>query len=364
MCYCVDIEGLPHIIHNNSERVFLAFLTTFLATDICRINGYLGCLIFLCRGCKADAAQGKKGRMGQKDITEKQLEEYNDVFADIYNVLVFEKKVIDESRLRDGTTESHYKDDSGQCRDQRRDVMKTYLDKYRMELAFIGIDNQTEVDKYIPVRVLGYDYGKYRRQVDEKKFPLVPVITLVLNLSNTRWNGCKSLADITNIPKEFEPHFQDYKVKVVDVAFLEDAVIEKFTSDFKLVAKFFKNKRLKVKFVNDGTEIKHVAEVLDFITAFTNDPRYENVKEDMEELKQKGEKVAMCEYLDMYIEEGLQRGLQAGRKEGEQMMAKLMGCLLADNLTEEMQQALTDEEARAKLYAKYGITEDTDAVVA
>lgn len=73
--------------------------------------------------------------MGQKDITEKQLEDYNDVFADIYNVLVFEKDVI-----------------------------------------------------------------------DEKKFPLIPVITLVLNLSNTRWSGCKSLEDITNVPKEFAPH--------------------------------------------------------------------------------------------------------------------------------------------------------------
>lgn len=134
--------------------------------------------------------------MGQKDITEKQLEEFNDVFADIYNVLVFEKNLIDENRLQDGATESRYKDDSGTNRDQRRDVMKTYLDEYRMELAFVGIDNQTTVDRYIPVRILGYDYGKYRRQVDEKKFPLIPVITLVLNLSNIRWSKYKSLAEI------------------------------------------------------------------------------------------------------------------------------------------------------------------------
>ena len=147
--------------------------------------------------------------MGQKDMTEKLLEEYNDVFADIYNVLLFKKNVIDEKRLRDGTTESVYKADTGEYRDQRRDVMKTYLDEYRMELAFVGIDNQTTVDRYIPVRILGYDYGKYRRQVDEKKFPLVPVITLVLNLSNTRWNDYKSLAEITKVPPEFEPYFQD-----------------------------------------------------------------------------------------------------------------------------------------------------------
>ncbi|MBQ3516113.1 MAG: transposase, partial [Lachnospiraceae bacterium] len=143
--------------------------------------------------------------MGQKDMTEKLLEEYNDVFADIYNVLVFKKDVIDENRLRDGTTESVYKAEDGAYREQRRDVMKTYLDEYHMELAFIGIDNQTSVDRYIPVRVLGYDYAKYRRQVDERRFPLLPVVTLVLNMSDRRWGGCKSLADITKVPAEFEP---------------------------------------------------------------------------------------------------------------------------------------------------------------
>ena len=280
--------------------------------------------------------------MGQKDITEKQLEEFNDVFADIYNVLVFEKNLIDENRLQDGATESHYKDDDGTNRDQRRDVMKTYLDEYRMELAFVGIDNQTTVDRYIPVRILGYDYGKYRRQVDEKKFPLVPVITLVLNLSNTRWNDYKSLAEITKVPPEFEPYFQDYKVKVVDVAFLEDSVIEKFTSDFKLIARFFKNRRLGVKGWDNKTQIKHVEAFIDFITAFTNDPRYQDVKEDLELLRAKGGETGMNDpYLDMLMDYG------------EEKFAKLLSCLLEDGDMDALKQALVDREVRAGLYQKY-----------
>ncbi len=280
--------------------------------------------------------------MGQKDITEKQLEEFNDVFADIYNVLVFEKNLIDENRLQDGATESLYKDDDGMNRDQRRDVMKTYLDEYRMELAFVGIDNQTTVDRYIPVRILGYDYRKYRRQVDEKKFPLVPVITLVLNLSNTRWNDYKSLAEITNIPPEFEPYFQDYKVKVVDIAFLEDSVIEKFTSDFKLVAKFFKNRRLGVEEWDDETQIKHVEAFVDFISAFIDDSRYQNVKEDLELLRAKGGKVVMNNpYLDMLIEYR------------EDQFAKLISCLLEEGDMDTMRQALVDREVRDRLYKKY-----------
>ncbi len=281
--------------------------------------------------------------MGQKDMTEKLLEEYNDVFADIYNVLVFKKDVIDENRLRDGTTESVYKAEDGAYREHRRDVMKTYLDEYQIELAFIGIDNQTSVDRYIPVRVLGYDYTKYRRQVDERRFPLLPVITLVLNMSDRRWSGCKSLADITKVPTEFEPFFQDYKVMVVDVAFLEDEVIERFTSDFKLVAKFFKNRRLGVEPLEDDSEIKHVTELIDFISVFTNDTEYRNTQAVLRKVKAKGEKVTMC-----YVAQGL-------IKKGANKMAKLVAYLLENNMTDELQAALSDEEAWEEMYEKYGI---------
>ncbi len=289
--------------------------------------------------------------MGQKDMTEKLLEDYNDVFADIYNVLVFEKDVIDEKRLRDGTTESVYKADTGEYRDQRRDVMKTYLDEYQMELAFIGIDNQSTIDRYMPVRVLGYDYGKYRRQVDENSFPLLPVITLVLNLLDKRWNGCKSLAQITNIPSEFEPHFQDYTVKVIDVAFLDDAVIERFTSDFKLIAKFFKNRRLGIRPWDDKTQIKHFTEFVDFISVYANDSRYENVKEDLENLTKKGEE-SMC-----YLAQEL-------LDKGETKILKLMNYLLSNGLIEEAKEAIASKELRDTMYEKYGIDISTEAIMA
>lgn len=285
--------------------------------------------------------------MGQKDMTEKVLEDYNDVFADIYNVLVFKKDVIDESRLRDGTTESVYKAEDGVYREQRRDVMKTYLDEYQMELAFIGIDNQTSVDRYIPVRVLGYDYAKYRRQVDEKRFPILPVVTLVLNMSDRRWSGCKSLADITKVPAEFEPFFQDYKVMVVDVAFLEDEVIERFTSDFKLVAKFFKNRRLGVEPWDDETQIKHVEEFIGFIASFANDDRYGNVKKDLENVMKKGEKLSMDPYLDMILDKREEREVN--------QFAKLMEHLLASGLLEEAKEAAANAEVRKALCKKYGI---------
>lgn len=54
--------------------------------------------------------------MGQKDITEKLLEDYNDVFADIINGLIFkgEQRILPES-LENAKVHSQYKAEDGKC---------------------------------------------------------------------------------------------------------------------------------------------------------------------------------------------------------------------------------------------------------
>ena len=68
------------------------------------------------------------------------------------------------------------------------------------------------------------------------------MITIVLNFSMKRWTSGKSLHEILKIPKELKPYVQDYKIYVFDIAFLDDDVINTFTSDFKAVARFFRQK--------------------------------------------------------------------------------------------------------------------------
>ena len=94
---------------------------------------------------------------------------------------------------------------------------------------------------------MGYDYTKYRNQVDRKTYPILPVITIVLNFSDKPWNETQSLFSIMKIPEKFEFFVQDYKVRVFDIAFLEDSVIERFTSDFKIVARFLKISDYKLR---------------------------------------------------------------------------------------------------------------------
>ena len=46
-----------------------------------------------------------------------------------------------------------------------------------------------------------------------------------------------------NIPKELDPYVNDYKMEVFEIAWLTDEQLEMFKSDFKVVARFFVNKR-------------------------------------------------------------------------------------------------------------------------
>ena len=63
--------------------------------------------------------------MAEKDVREKLLEDYEDVFADIVNVLAFGgQRLLDPARLREGPTVSRYKDGEADLRDQIRDVIK------------------------------------------------------------------------------------------------------------------------------------------------------------------------------------------------------------------------------------------------
>jgi len=62
--------------------------------------------------------------LGEKDITEKTLASYNDVFSDIVNGLLFEgRPVVNPDALADAAPYSMYKTD-GKVHEQERDVSK------------------------------------------------------------------------------------------------------------------------------------------------------------------------------------------------------------------------------------------------
>ena len=110
-----------------------------------------------------------KGRdlNGGKDIAEKILLAYNDVFSDIVNVLLFGgQEVIQGNDLEDQTTISTYKAD-GKLHEIDRDVAKRWKTG-NLRLACVGFENQTSSDSDMPLRVIAYDGMEYRAQLLKK----------------------------------------------------------------------------------------------------------------------------------------------------------------------------------------------------
>ena len=73
--------------------------------------------------------------MGEKDLTEKILEDYNDVFADIINAFVFEgKDVVHPDSLRNSSVHSQYKASDQKLHELERDVAKSPYVAWKIRL--------------------------------------------------------------------------------------------------------------------------------------------------------------------------------------------------------------------------------------
>ena len=107
--------------------------------------------------------------MGEKDITEKVLEDHNDVFADIINGLLFagEQRVL-PGALENTVIHSHYKAEDEKVHELERDVAK-YWKEREVQLAICGIENQSTIEKNMPFRIIGYDGAAYRSQLQQNR---------------------------------------------------------------------------------------------------------------------------------------------------------------------------------------------------
>ncbi len=63
--------------------------------------------------------------------------------------------------------------------EQERDIVKLWKER-DIEFAIYGMENQTLPEKYMPLRILGYDGASYRSQLQKKRKRPVAVLTIVL----------------------------------------------------------------------------------------------------------------------------------------------------------------------------------------
>ena len=240
--------------------------------------------------------------MGEKDIAEKNLEAFNDVFADIVNVLLFKgNKLMKEKDLESAVKDSMFKAD-GKIHQQERDVSKFWKNG-EVRISILGFENQTNPDKDMPLRVISYDGASYKQQLlDKKAKQRYPVATIVLYFgTKEKWSTPKNLFGCFNVPEELKPFVNDYKINVFNIAWLSNKTIDMFQSDFKIVAKYFQTVRLKREYKGTNEEIRHVDALLKMLSALTGDNSFEEVY-NVGNLDKGG--VTMCEVVEKIKNEG------------------------------------------------------------
>ena len=300
--------------------------------------------------------------MGAKDLAEKNLLQYKDVFSDIVNVNLFGGRCYvsaEELSREPGELITKVVSDD-KLRQLQMDVpMKC---KKHNRSFFLCLENQSEKNNVMPVRDMGYQHAKYMEQIKEVKesnrktgnYPnpmtkelndsqkLSPVITLVLNYSQNEWGKPRCLNDMLEFPEdmkcELELWIPSYSVCVINLASQPETTIRQYQSDFKHI----------VRYLSCG-----------------NDRRYRKAKELIETTEGKGGKIDMCVLLDMYeergeargIEKGISQGISQGILQGIEEINALYHCLLADNRMEDIQKAIMDTEYQKELLREYGIGE-------
>lgn len=260
--------------------------------------------------------------MGTKDTTQKRLEDFEDIFADISNVLLYDgEDVIKENELETVTAKDTYTVEH-QIHEVERDVAKRWR-HHSLHISLIGLENQTDPDYNMPLRVICYDGASYRAQLNaEESKKTYPVITLVLYMGTEKhWTAPKQLTDCFKYDERLSKFISNYKINVVELAWLSDEQIMKFKTEFRNFVELLRDTRLGRKPQYSPIQLKHVHELLQLMRIMSGNDEYEQLlKQTTNNLKQnklKGDEITMKKIVSLGFDEARAEARAAGLAEGE-----------------------------------------------
>ena len=167
----------------------------------------------------------------------------NEQFADLFNAVLFGgKPLISPDELEDvDSEESVVMGHRGYAETVKasRDSVKVQKNSsvHGVRFVLLGLEHQEHIHYAMPMRVMGYDYGAYKKQYDSnaKKYKdatgmeedeylsrmkktdkLMPVITVVVYYGEKAWDGAKTLHEMLLIPEEMKPYVNNYRMLLVE----------------------------------------------------------------------------------------------------------------------------------------------------
>ena len=139
----------------------------------------------------------------------------------------------------------------------------------------------------------------------------------------------------------FRPFVNDYKVNLFEIVFLSREQVNLFQSDFRIVADYFVQKRVKGDYIPEPQEFVHEQETLLLLSVMTGDHRFEDAWKD----GKKGGPCNMCDVLDRIEKRGIQQG--------ENLLAQLIQKLFALGRVEDVKRVAEDKEYRQMLLKEF-----------
>lgn len=198
--------------------------------------------------------------MGKADIGTKDFLKVSEIFAELFNMAVFQgDDGIEPGDLveLDSVADTVLNLAEGQLKfaERARDVKKLA----KMGICFriiLGAEGQTDVHYYMPVRNMAYDAADYETQCKKireqtlaggmdfnpvngvpKGTKILPVITLVFYVGKKPWDGPRELYDMFDIPEDKKEwakrYIPNYPLYILDARHLTDEQIESCNGDLK-----------------------------------------------------------------------------------------------------------------------------------
>lgn len=215
--------------------------------------------------------------MGLQDTVTKVYMNRNEVFADAFNYYLHEGEfVIQPDQLHElDTTELivPYGADGVISPEQiYRDHLKQVVAMEDGKTAYLllGIENQTEVQYAMPLKVLHYDIAQYVKQVEAaarshreakdyrshnrgeflsgfyKDDRLLPVVTLVIFFSPDEWDGPRTLREMMQLSdSSLDPLLPEYRLNILAPSEMKEQDFSRFHSSLGNVLGIIKYSRDK-----------------------------------------------------------------------------------------------------------------------
>lgn len=305
--------------------------------------------------------------MQEKNVVANTYWADNERFADVMNVGMFQDKVLTAEQLseKDGYLGLVNKEKVENTIQRNRDVTKKVA--FGTNFVILSIENQSDIHYAMPVRVMGYEFMDYNRQLKDiraihekkkdlygaeylsgfsKEDKLQPVCTLVIYYGKEPWTGPKRLSDMLDfkeLPETVKGVVADYPIHIVDARRFENS--EQLETDARLLFGVLKRDEDKdewIRYVEENKQsFQHISsDTYHAIATFTKAGKL--LGNEQNYISEEGD-VDMCKALDDLI------------KDGEQRIKKLIECLVADGLSDAIPRIASEPDFCDEMLVKYNI---------